>query len=389
MSSSIRAKSIESSTTFGVSLQNPRSNPGETAIAAGPPVAIKPITQTPNTRESTPVANGLISKKYELPPLPKSGRKRLSDDAPPNKRVAQNRIAQRIHRDKRAERQVQIEARNRFLENEVSTLGADRAALTNRYESAAQEWKQKEYESQKQIQVLTAHLSKLQEDIMCGGCDENTPCACIESANASLKLQLPLPPMPLTAKALTPADFQGILQPEHSSLEMDHTTKFLKGDHSATNVSNAPMFETVPLYLPKPETMEPRSVGGMCDMCRTDPKRFILCKALGSKAAQSVENAIGAHHTLMETHHDSSTAQPIQQEYAAPSKVTLPCREVTTALMNHRGFEQASAELESWLGQLKGVASRNGSGVWDLDIEAASVLTTLCNLDRRFGSADT
>ena len=389
MSPGIRANSIESNTTSRPLRQSPRSNHDTMAVAAGPAIAIKPIVQPRDAQDSIPPAPGPLSKKYELPPLPKSGRKRINDDAPPNKRVAQNRIAQRIHRDKRAERQAQIEARNKFLEKELSTLGMDKAVLKTEYERAAQEWKQKENESQMQIQALSAHINKLQEDIMCGGCDENTPCACIESANASLKLQLPLPPLPPTAKALTPADFRVVLQSEHSSLEMDHTTTFSHSGHSpAANISNASIAESVPLQVPKPKPMEPRSVGGMCDMCRIDPKRFILCKALGSKAAQNMEMIMESDSAMVEAQQDPSKTKPLQQEYVAQSKLTLPCREVTTALLNHRGFEQASAELESWLGQLKSVASRNGSGVWDLDVEAASVLTTLSHLDRRFGSTD-
>ncbi|KAK9389788.1 hypothetical protein V1515DRAFT_583904 [Lipomyces mesembrius] len=100
-------------------------NVGVVAIQPAGPVLdahASPSAIAPRNKPDTPTDMAVMncirpSKEWVLPPRPKPGRK-PSTEAPPTKRKAQNRAAQRAFRDRRAARVVELEERLQELESE-------------------------------------------------------------------------------------------------------------------------------------------------------------------------------------------------------------------------------------------------------------------------------
>lgn len=107
---------------------------------------------------------------------------------------------------------------------------------------------------------------------------------------------------------------------------------------------------------------------GTCAQCRSNPTSTLFCKSLAD---------IGpTNHDQPRTTRDSSTNQTISQSS------TLNCADAFTVLSRHPGFDQATADLATWIPHLATVPSATTA----FDIEAASVMGVLKLFDRRFGT---
>lgn len=107
---------------------------------------------------------------------------------------------------------------------------------------------------------------------------------------------------------------------------------------------------------------------GTCTQCRSNPTSTLFCKTLA--ATKPVK---------------SDTLRPIRNnatDQTASQGSTLNCADAFTVLSRHPGFDQASADLATWVPHLSTVPSATTA----FDIEAASVMGVLKLFDRRFGS---
>lgn len=107
---------------------------GQCAFPPKSPMAPMPITS--RTSDLPPPSRSLTTKEWVVPPRPKPGRKPATD-APPTKRKAQNRAAQRAFRERRA-------ARVGELEEEIKKM---------------------EMEDEEEQNALRARIDKLQEEV--------------------------------------------------------------------------------------------------------------------------------------------------------------------------------------------------------------------------------
>ncbi len=89
--------------------------PGQTAVTSKSPGDLSPAASP--TSSVPPPLTSLTSKEWVIPPRPKPGRKPATD-APPTKRKAQNRAAQRAFRERRAARVGELEEELKKIEME-------------------------------------------------------------------------------------------------------------------------------------------------------------------------------------------------------------------------------------------------------------------------------
>ena len=107
---------------------------------------------------------------------------------------------------------------------------------------------------------------------------------------------------------------------------------------------------------------------GTCTQCRSNPTSTLFCKSL---AATRPINP----NTLPPIRNNNTNQQASQRS-------TLNCADAFTVLSRHPGFDQATADLATWIPHLSTVPSATTA----FDVEAASVMGVLKLFDRRFGS---
>lgn len=107
---------------------------------------------------------------------------------------------------------------------------------------------------------------------------------------------------------------------------------------------------------------------GSCAQCRSNPTSTLFCKSL---AATKPLNPYPPAPTTRDNT-DSATTRGS----------TLNCADAFTVISRHPGFDQAMSDLDTWLPHLSTIPSATTA----YDIEAASVMRTIKELDRRFGN---
>jgi hypothetical protein len=199
----------------------------------------------------------------------------------------------------------------------------------------------------------------------CGFCEEGTYCVCAEAAAAAAdpeqenQIQL----APLLNEATPPpsdTDVDGIRKLRAMHPNKMHRSVAAGGP--ANSCINGP---------------------GTCQQCQSDPKSGLFCRSLAAMRASagptsSVPDGCCGGNTGGGACCKTLPSRPTQ---APPS---LSCADTYKTLSTHKNFDQASDELNSWLGRLNPATPQQAARA-PIEVEAASVMGVLKMFDRRFG----
>jgi hypothetical protein len=198
----------------------------------------------------------------------------------------------------------------------------------------------------------------------CGFCEEGTYCMCAEAA----------------AAAANERDHEIRLAPLLSEV----TPPPSDNDVDGSNIK-LPSMQPFQMHRPIAAQAAPNSCingPGTCQQCLSDPKSGLFCRSLAAKRENSSsavpDGCCGGNAGGGGCCKTMSTATPSEPP---PS---LSCADTYKTLSTHKNFEQASDDLNSWLGRLHAVPPHH-AGRAPMEVEAASVMGVLKLFDRRFG----
>lgn len=189
----------------------------------------------------------------------------------------------------------------------------------------------------------------------CGFCDDGTYCMCAEAAAAALnnesEPQIPLPHL-------------NEITPPPSDTDADWSTRQPRTVHPTVSNSciNGP---------------------GTCNQCQSDPKSGLFCRSLAAMRSSAptsspADGCCGGNPTGGQCCKSVPAAEPTRPP---PS---LSCADTYKTLSTHKNFDEASDELNSWLGKLHPTHPQHAERA-PVEVEAASVMGVLKLFDRRFG----
>ncbi|RFU35307.1 hypothetical protein B7463_g1066, partial [Scytalidium lignicola] len=194
----------------------------------------------------------------------------------------------------------------------------------------------------------------------CGFCEEGTYCMCAEAATVrEREHQNRLAPL------------LNEVTPPPSDTDLDNT------------VTKLPSMQPRTMHKPVNAPVNSCINGpGTCKQCQNDPKSGLFCRSLSALVSASGSstpdgccrgNANGGGCCKSQNSSQTSHAPP-----------TLSFADTYKTLSSHNNFDQASDELNTWLGRLHATAPQH-PGRAPMEVEAASVMGVLKLFDRRFG----
>jgi hypothetical protein len=235
----------------------------------------------------------------------------------------------------------------------------------------------------------------------CGFCKEGTYCMCAASAtNARQEHQIQLAPLSNSAfmNAVTPppsdTDMEGNCNTKPRAMHPDKIHRSIVSRNGANPCINGPgtclqcqsdpksgLFCRSLAALRESTTSNPCVNGpGTCQQCQNDPKSRAFCRSMAAQrepdAASSVpEGCCGGN----------AAGGPCCKSFGVQSRPppSLSVADTYKTLSIHKNFDQASDELNTWLGRLH--AAPQHAGRAPMEVEAASVMGVLKLFDRRFG----
>jgi hypothetical protein len=306
-----------------------------------------PPPVTPTMHDRSPPPTSLTSREWIIPPRPKPGRKPATD-APPTKRKAQNRAAQRAFRERRAARVGELEEeikkievedeeeqnalRTRIdrLEKEVDEYRTSLAVWTERcraleaelaIENAAkQEARQPLKEAvevpalsprspnhQSQNEPLNAPLTEGGELMGCGNCSSINNCQCIQEV---INMQSLDP----DADHADSASSKRPYSPDHN----DSNSKRVKAepsDHLETDFTSS--FSNRPSNNNGQDAASPSSPSTIVDPCGfcTDDTPCICAEMQAEADASNLSNNHRSHnHDRTHTNASNLELEPVPQQ---------------------------------------------------------------------------
>ncbi|KAF4626511.1 hypothetical protein G7Y89_g11651 [Cudoniella acicularis] len=202
----------------------------------------------------------------------------------------------------------------------------------------------------------------------CGFCKEGTYCVCAEAAamtnaNNDQEHQNRLPPI---LNEVTPppsdtdADGSVVKIP---SLQPTHMHRPMTNPPPANSCVNGP---------------------GTCQQCQADPKSGLFCRSLAALRAMSAPGSTVPEGCCGGNAGDGGCCKSIPAAAPSAPPPSLSCADTYKTLSTHKNFDQASDELNTWLGRLHATPPHH-AGRAPMEVEAASVMGVLKLFDRRFG----
>ncbi|PQE24245.1 bzip transcription factor protein [Rutstroemia sp. NJR-2017a BVV2] len=200
----------------------------------------------------------------------------------------------------------------------------------------------------------------------CGFCEQGTYCMCAEAAaesNAMHERERENRLAPLLNEVTPPPSDTDVesTQIKLPSLQPNHMHRPVTASAPADSCVNGP---------------------GTCKQCLSDPKSGLFCRSLAAMRASSTsappDGCCGGNASGGGCCKTVQTAPPSQPP---PS---LSCADTYKTLATHKNFDQASDELNTWLGRLHATPPHH-AGRAPMEVEAASVMGVLKLFDRRFG----
>lgn len=202
----------------------------------------------------------------------------------------------------------------------------------------------------------------------CGFCEEGTYCMCAEAAAAAASTSNERDHenrlAPLLNEVTPPpsdTDVDGIMVKLPSLHPHPHMHRPIASPAVSNSCANGP---------------------GTCQQCQSDPRSGLFCRSLAAMRAAGIAPADGG--CCGGNAGGGGCCKTVAA--AAPSQPppSLSCADTYKTLSTHKGFEQASDELNTWLGRLH-AAPPSHPGRAPMEVEAASVMGVLKLFDRRFG----
>ncbi|KAI9675847.1 MAG: hypothetical protein M1829_003273 [Trizodia sp. TS-e1964] len=215
-------------------------------------------------------------------------------------------------------------------------------------------------------QVARNSINEISSDDPCGFCQDGTPCICAElELNSKLTCDKT---NEVGANRLTPILSQFTPPPDvQPSLQ-----------------------KMCPSFQQSRPALNCRSGAGTCAQCLEDPARTLFCKSLAAirpNGHSSSESSKGGCCGSAIRDSCCLSSQSTSSGGNAASKPFISCADAYTTLSRHPHFNQASDDLNSWVGKLS-EAVKDGNHKQThhpMEIEAASVMGVLKFFDRRFG----
>jgi len=197
----------------------------------------------------------------------------------------------------------------------------------------------------------------------CGFCDEGTFCACAEAAAANDRDH---------ENRLAP--LLNEVTPPPSDTDADGSMVKLPSMHP--NHMHRP--------VAAPPTSNPCANGpGTCKQCQSDPKSGLFCRSLAAMRASSTSSAV-PEGCCGGNAGGGGCCKSLPTAATSHPPPSLSVADTYKTLSTHKGFEQASDELNTWLGRLHATPPQQ-AGRAATEVEAASVMGVLKLFDRRFG----
>ncbi|ESZ98600.1 hypothetical protein SBOR_1050 [Sclerotinia borealis F-4128] len=200
----------------------------------------------------------------------------------------------------------------------------------------------------------------------CGFCDQGTYCMCAAAAadaNAAHERERENRLAPLLNEVTPPPSDTDV---ENTQIKLPS----MQPNHMHRPVTAAP-------------TSNPCANGpGTCKQCMSDPKSGLFCRSLAAmRASPGSSPPDGCCGGKSSGGGCCKTMQPASSSEPPPS---LSVAETYKTLATHKNFDQASDELNTWLGRLHATPLQH-AGRAPMEVEAASVMGVLKLFDRRFG----
>ncbi|KAI9751397.1 MAG: hypothetical protein M1815_001163 [Lichina confinis] len=242
---------------------------------------------------------------------------------------------------------------------------------------------------QQQASPSMAISSSATDSNPCGFCESGTPCICaqMESSRQRRSVDVTRAPMSFVISRFTPPPADGdvcrVAEPSRTSRAAQPQI----GSFNSPNDTCA-------------------GGPGTCAQCRADPNSTIFCKSLAATAESSRGGAAGAAGAgagaadadtgccqsglrpgpCRGRNPATASSSPKHTPSRKEGTVYLSCADTYITLSRHPHYQEATDELDSWLGKLKttlppGETDRRPA----IEIEAASVMGVLKFFDRRFG----
>ncbi|KAH8805864.1 hypothetical protein F5884DRAFT_462928 [Xylogone sp. PMI_703] len=205
----------------------------------------------------------------------------------------------------------------------------------------------------------TAQITDRRPAESCGFCEEGTYCMCAEAATVRERdHQNRLAPL------------LNEVTPPPSDTDLDNT------------VTKLPSMQ--PRVMHKPVSAPTSCINGpgTCQQCQNDPKSGLFCRSLSALVSSGSSSTPEACCGGSSNGGGCCKSQNTSQSSNAPP--TLSFADTYKTLSSHKNFDQASDELNTWLGRLHATAPQH-PGRAPMEVEAASVMGVLKLFDRRFG----
>ena len=251
----------------------------------------------------------------------------------------------------------------------------------------------------------------------CGFCKEGTYCMCAAASAASTEQDTQIHLAPLSDEILlnevTPppsdTDMEGTGL-STTKLRAMHPTKMhrsIPSNPGANSCANGPgscqqcqndpksgLFcrslaalrnePTSSISTPTSTTNPCANGPGSCQQCQTDPKARAFCLSMSAQRDSSITSSPVPDGCCGGNASGGACCKTQTQTQAQRPPPSLSVADTYKTLSTHRNFEQASDELNTWLGRLH-AAPPQQAGRAPIEVEAASVMGVLKLFDRRFG----
>lgn len=199
----------------------------------------------------------------------------------------------------------------------------------------------------------------------CGFCEDGTYCVCAEAAATATE--------PEQENQIQLAPLLNEATPPPSDTDVDGARK-LRAMHPSK------MHRSVAAGTPANSCI---NGPGTCQQCQSDPKSGLFCRSLAAMRASAGSTSVpdgccGGNPAGGACCKAPLPTRPVQ---APPS---LSCADTYKTLSTHKNFDQASDELNTWLGRLNPATPQQAAHA-PIEVEAASVMGVLKMFDRRFG----
>ncbi|EKD16838.1 uncharacterized protein L3040_001121 [Drepanopeziza brunnea f. sp. 'multigermtubi'] len=218
-----------------------------------------------------------------------------------------------------------------------------------------------------QGQEIVIHTNQRPPGESCGFCEDGTYCMCAEAAAIAANVShhdrdVENRLAPLLNEVTPPLSDTDTDGPSRKlpSLQPNHMHRPVVSSAPSNPCVNGP---------------------GTCQQCQSDPKSGLFCRSLAAIRASGAtvpDGCCGGNAGGGGCCKSLPVAPPSQPP---PS---LSCAETYKTLATHKNFDQASDELNTWLGRLHATPPAH-PGRAPMEVEAASVMGVLKLFDRRFG----